>query len=109
MEIGKNWFNEFQRGRTSAFYRDVDTADCVFDALSKRNPKEFPYRLVTVNGTWIRWHTPGNNERSKQWTYPIESALKEIFLSPVKVLATGFWYSQGVSYITYLKEGKTTF
>ena len=71
--------------------------------LFKCNPKEFLRRFLT-DKTWIHWYTPETKEQSKQWTLPSERAPKnaKTVLSVRKMMATGFWDSQGVIYINYL-------
>ena len=63
---------------------------------------------MTVDKTWIHWHTPETKEQSKQWTSPGERALKKAktVLLAGKVMATVFWDSQGVIYTDYLKRVK---
>lgn len=45
--------------------------------MFKRNPKEFLWRFVTVDETWIHHYTPEMKEQSKQWTSPGEPAPKK--------------------------------
>ena len=87
--------------------RENTSEQCL--TLFKRNPKEFLRRFVTVDETWIHWHTPETKEQSKQWISPGERAPKKAKtdLSAGKVMATVSWDSQGVIYIDYLEKGKT--
>ncbi|XP_014487341.1 PREDICTED: histone-lysine N-methyltransferase SETMAR-like [Dinoponera quadriceps] len=116
MATVKNWFNEFQRGRTSVFDEPhpgvpkmATTEDNVTKIHDLRNPKEFLRRFVTVDETWIHWYTPETKKQSKQWISPGERAPKKAktALLAGKVMATVFWDSQGVIYIDYLEKGKT--
>ena len=47
--------------------RVIDSEDIL--AFSRRNPKEFQRRYITVGETWIHHYTPETKEQSKQWVF----------------------------------------
>lgn len=87
--------------------RMATSKECL--AMFHRNRAEFLRRFVTVDETWVHYHTPETKEQSKQWTFPGESAPKKAkaVLSANKVMATVFWDVRGIIHIDYLQKGKT--
>ena len=75
-------------------------------ALFCRNPREFLHRYITVDETWIHFHTPETKEHSKQWTTPGESAPKKATtVKPADmVMGMGFRDAIGVIFIDYSEK-----
>ena len=78
-------------------------------ALFCCNPREFLHRYITVDETWIHFHTPETKEHSKQWTTPGESAPKKAntVKSADMVMGTGFRNAIEIFFIDYSEKGKT--
>jgi histone-lysine N-methyltransferase SETMAR len=77
--------------------------------LFQRNPQDFRHRFVIVDKTWIYHYTLETKEQSKQWVPSGESEPKNVKTVPSagKVMATVFWDSQGILFISYMEKGKT--
>jgi len=62
-----------------------------------------------VDETWIHHYTPESKEQSKQWTEAGCSAAKKTRSVPSagKVMASVFWYAEGILFIDCLEKGKT--
>jgi hypothetical protein len=62
-----------------------------------------------VDETWIHHYTPESKQQSKQCTEAGCSAPKKTRSVPSagKVMASVFWYAEGILFIDYLEKGKT--
>ncbi|XP_039303461.1 histone-lysine N-methyltransferase SETMAR-like [Solenopsis invicta] len=78
-------------------------------SLYQKNPAEFLRRMVTVDETWVHYHTLETKQQSKQWIAVGEPTPKKakVVLSAGKVMATVFWDSRGIIFIDYLVKGET--
>jgi len=75
----------------------------------QRNPTDFLRRFITIVKTLIHHYTTETKQQSKQWTSHGECAPKnaKAASSAGKVMATVFWYANGILLIDYLEKGKT--
>jgi len=78
-------------------------------ALLQRNRVDFFRRFVTMDETWIHYHTPESNRQSAEWLKSHESRPKrpKDQRSAGKVLASVFWDARGIIFIDYLQKGRT--
>jgi len=62
-----------------------------------------------MDETWIHHHTPESKQQSEQWTEAGCSAPKKTRSVPSagKVMASVFWYAEGILFIDYLEKGNT--
>ena len=84
----------------------------VYSALLKRfRSKEdgFLSRLVTVDETWVHYYEPENKAQSRQSVRPGSPRPKKFKTQPSagKVMATVFWYAQGVIMLDFLAKKST--
>jgi hypothetical protein len=70
-----------------------------------KNKTDFVHRFITVDDTWIHHYTPEFKQQSKQWTEAVCSVPKKTRL--FKVMASVFWYAEGILFIDYLEKSKT--
>ena len=77
--------------------------------LLNRNPKDFWYRYVTVDETWIHHYIPEDAHSSKRWTGKGEQLAGQVRHAPSagKVMATVFWDVTGIIHIEYMLKGTT--
>ena len=77
--------------------------------LFQCNKKEFLYKFVTMDETWIHNFIPESNWQSAKWTATGESHPKQSKMqtSVSKVLASVFWDVQSILFINYLEKGRT--
>ena len=77
--------------------------------LFQCNKKEFLYKYVTMDKTWIHQLTLESNWQSAEWTAAGEGHPKrpKMQTSACKVLASVFWDVQGILLINYLEKGRT--
>lgn len=78
-------------------------------ALLRRNRADFFRRFVTMDETWVHYHTPESNRQSAEWLKSHESRPKrpKVQRSAGKVMASVFWDAHGIIYIDYLQKGRT--
>ena len=59
--------------------------------------------------TWIHHYTSESKQQSKQWTVAACSVPKKTRSVPSagKVMASVFWYAEGILFIDYLEKGNT--
>ena len=62
-----------------------------------------------MDETWIHHFTPESNRLSAEWIAAGETRPKQLKMqtSAGKVLASIFWYTQGILFINYLEKGRT--
>ncbi|XP_018406974.1 PREDICTED: histone-lysine N-methyltransferase SETMAR-like [Cyphomyrmex costatus] len=77
-------------------------------ALFQRHRADVYQRLVTLDETWVHYHTPESNRQSAEWLESHESRPKrpEDQCSTEKVMASVFWDTHGIIFIDYLQKGK---
>ncbi|XP_011068812.1 PREDICTED: histone-lysine N-methyltransferase SETMAR-like [Acromyrmex echinatior] len=78
-------------------------------ALLQHNRADFFRRFVTMNETWVHYHTPESNRQSAEWLKSHESRPKrpKDQRSAEKVMASVFWDAHGIIFIDYLQKGRT--
>ena len=66
------------------------------------------HEYVTMYETWIHHFTLESNQQSAEWRATGESRLKwpKMQTSAGKVLASIFWYAQGILFIDYPEKGR---
>ena len=74
-----------------------------------KNKTDFMCRFITMDETWIHHYTTESKQQSKHWTEAGCSAPKKTRSVPsaVKVMASVFWFAEGILFIDYLEKGKT--
>jgi hypothetical protein len=62
-----------------------------------------------MDETWIHHYTPAFKQQSEQWIEAGCSAPKETSSVPSagNVMASVFWYAEGILFIDYLEKDKT--
>ena len=85
------------------------TRASVCSALLKRfrsKEDDFLSRLVTIDETWVHYYEPENKAQSRQWVGPGSPRPKKFKTQPSagKVMATIFWYAQGVIMLDFLAK-----
>ena len=87
--------------RKSHSDEQMATRASVCNALLKRFmlKDDFLLRLVTVDGTLVRYYEPENKAQSLQWVGPGFLRPKKFKTQPSagKVMATVLWYTKGVT------------
>jgi len=78
-------------------------------ALLQRNRADFFRRFMTMDETWVHYHTPESNRQSAEWLESHESRPKrpKDQRSAGKVMASVFWDAHGIIFIDYLQKGRT--
>lgn len=73
------------------------------------NEVRFLKHFITMDETWVHYHTPETKNQSKQWTRRGSPAPKKALIRPSagKIMASIFWDSTGVLLIDYLGKGQT--
>ena len=89
------------------------TRASVYSGLLKRfrsKEDDFLARLVTVDETWVHYYEPENKAQSRQWVGPGSPRSKKFKMQPSagKVMATVFWYAQGVIMLDFLAKKNST-
>ena len=71
------------------------------------NPEDFHTRLVTGDETWLHYWDPDTKKESMQWKHPGSPPPKKFRTqqSASKVMATEFWFSNGIILIDYKPAG----
>ena len=78
-------------------------------SLFEKNPAGFLQRLIIIDETWIRPHTPETKQQSMQWITVEEPTPKKakVVLSADKLMATVFCDCRKIILIDYLAKGNT--
>jgi len=75
----------------------------------RRDPNDFLSRLVTMDKTWLYHYDPETKQQSMEWRHCVSPRPKKsrVQKSAGKVLASIFWYQNGILLIDYLPRGQT--
>ena len=75
----------------------------------RRDPNDFPSRLVTMDETWLYHYDPETKQQSMEWRHSGSPCPQKFWLqkSTGKVLDSIFWDQDGILLIDYLWKGQT--
>ena len=78
-------------------------------ALFNRDPDNFHARFVTAGETWVYHFTPKTKISNMPWKHVDSLPPKKARVTPSaeKVMATGFWDSEGILVTDCLEKGRT--
>lgn len=78
-------------------------------ALMRSNRADFLRRFITMDETWVHYHTPESKRQSAEWLerHEIRPKRPKDQRSAGKVLASIFWDAHGIIFIDYLQKGTT--